>query len=105
MLEFPHFIEYIYLTICIMRQAITTQAAPNLWGLDAPRVWNVELAFQHLSSLGQAHTKRTAQRRLQKLALLPQELSADALRDEQGGALVAAVLGQQLGRALSLIHI
>ena len=101
MLEFPHFIEYIYLTICIMRQAITTQAAPNLWGLDAPRVWNVELAFQHLSSLGQAHTKRTAQRRLQKLALLPQELSADALRDEQGGALVAAVLGQQLGRARS----
>lgn len=54
----------------------------NLLGLDAPKVWDTELAFAHLQAQGQADSKRTAERRLNALGLLPQELNADLLADE-----------------------
>jgi sulfate adenylyltransferase subunit 2 len=38
-------------------------AVNELFGLDSLQVWNTELAFQQLSKLGQAETKRTAERR------------------------------------------
>jgi len=54
----------------------------DLLGLDAPHVWGTELAFAHLQAVGQADTKRTAERRLNALGLLPQELAPDLLLDE-----------------------
>ena len=60
-----------------------TITALDLLGLDAPQVWDTELAYAHLQAQGQADTKRTAERRLHSLGLLPQELAADVLLDEQ----------------------
>ena len=56
----------------------------DLLGLDAQKVWDTELAFDHLQAQGEADTKRTAERRLNALGLLPPELTPDDLLDEQG---------------------
>lgn len=59
------------------------QTATNaLLGLDAGRVWDTEGVFAHLQGAGLADSKRTAERRLQALALLPADLEPDLLRDE-----------------------
>lgn len=57
---------------------------PDLQELDAQRVWNTEEAFQHLQAKGLAESKRTAERRLNELRLLPEELTATSLIDEFG---------------------
>ena len=74
---------------------------PSLLGLDAPNVWTVETAFEHLHAMGLADSKRTAERQLLNLALLPPELSEQTLADEGGRSLVALVLAQQLAQARS----
>ena len=53
-----------------------------LLGLDACQAWDTDLAFQHLQGCGDADTKRTAERRLHALNILPPELTAAALRDD-----------------------
>jgi len=61
-------------------------AAPlqaNLFGLDKPQVWDIELAFSRLHEVGEADSKRTAERRLNSLGLLPQELAPESLLDER----------------------
>jgi len=70
-----------------------------LLGLDAPRIWNTELAFQHLSAQGQADTKRTAERRLHQLGLLPLTLEPADLQDEIARPLITAILDWQLALA------
>ena len=75
--------------------------ATDLLGLDAPQVWNTELAYAHLSAIGQADTKRTAERRLHMLALLPAELTPELLQDELGRQPIPAVLDWEMGRARS----
>ena len=60
-----------------------TDSSVDLLGLDAPQVWDTELAFAHLQAMGEADTKRTAERRLNALGLLPQELTPDLLLDER----------------------
>lgn len=60
-----------------------TNHEPELLGLDAPQVWDTELAFAHLQALGEADTKRTTERRLNTMGLLPQELTPDVLLDER----------------------
>ena len=60
-----------------------TNREPELLGLDAPQVWDTELAFAHLQALGEADTKRTTERRLNTMGLLPQELTPDVLLDER----------------------
>ena len=60
-----------------------TNHEPELLGLDAPHVWDTELAFAHLQALGEADTKRTTERRLNTMGLLPQELTPDLLLDER----------------------
>jgi len=67
----------------MIKQRIATKSNPNSLGLDALRAWDTELAFQHLQAQGEADTKRTAERRLNELGLLPQELSTDRLLDER----------------------
>nr|WP_246264377.1 sulfate adenylyltransferase subunit CysD [Aromatoleum toluvorans] len=59
-----------------------TTSDHSLLGLDAEQVWDTELAYEHLKHTGQADTKRTAERRLQSLGVLPQELTESQLLDE-----------------------
>ncbi|MBB1077136.1 sulfate adenylyltransferase subunit CysD [Rhodoferax sp. 4810] len=74
---------------------------PNLLGLDACTVWSTDLAFAHLHSLGQADTKRTAERRLHELGLLPTALAAEDLRDEFGRPPIQLVVQSELAQARS----
>jgi len=68
-----------------MRIATNNAAGPNdLYGLDGPGVWDTERAFETLKSRGLAGTKRTAERRLHELGLLPPALNLDALRNAAG---------------------
>jgi sulfate adenylyltransferase subunit 2 len=71
----------------------------DLFNLDTPQVWTTELAFQHLQSIGQADTKRTAERRLHELRILPTELNAELLVDELGRKPIFSVLHTQLDSA------
>lgn len=70
-----------------------------LLGLDAPRFWDTDLAFQHLKAQEEADTKRTAERRLHQMELLPPALDPSDLRDEVDRPLVTAILDWQLARA------
>lgn len=60
-----------------------TSVSLDLLGLDAHQVWDTELAFAQLQAQGETDTKRTAERRLNALGLLPQELTPEALLDER----------------------
>jgi sulfate adenylyltransferase subunit 2 len=71
----------------------------NIFGLDAPRIWDTESAFQHLKGLGQAETKRTAERKLRELGILPPALETESLRDESGQPPTTAVLQWEIGEA------
>ena len=64
------------------KKQIATNDDREYRGLDAPQVWDMELAFAHMQALGEANTKRTAERRLNALGLLPQELKSELLLDE-----------------------
>jgi sulfate adenylyltransferase subunit 2 len=61
---------------------IATKSDASLLGLDAPQIWDTELAYSHLKQAGLADTKRTAERRLIALNLLPAALSEENLLDE-----------------------
>jgi sulfate adenylyltransferase subunit 2 len=63
-------------------QTATNPNSDALYGLDDQQIWDTNSAFKHLQSLGQANTKRTAERRLQELKLFPNELNEDSLVDE-----------------------
>jgi len=82
-------------------QTTTKPSSADLLHLDRPGVWDTDTAFQHLQSLGQAESKRTAERRLHELGLLPPELSAEQLRDAQGRPLNAVLLPWSLDKARS----
>lgn len=79
----------------------TPLANPQLLGLDACKVWDTQQAFRHLQSIGQADTKRTAERRLHELTILLPELTADSLVDELGRHPTRLVLAQEMERARS----
>ncbi|MCX7080390.1 MAG: sulfate adenylyltransferase subunit CysD [Pseudomonas sp.] len=72
---------------------------PDFLGLDAPTVWDTQLAFLHLNQLNQADTKRTAERRLHELDLLPPELTAQSLSDESGRQPTPSVLSSDIEKA------
>ena len=65
------------------------------------QAWNTELAFEALQTLGEAGTKRTAERRLHELDLWPNELTSTLLRDELDRPLNLLVLNKQLELARS----
>ena len=79
----------------------TKHLSPDLLGLEALRVWDTEAAFLHLQVLGKADTKRTAERRLQDLALLPDPLTAERLHDELNRPANQVVLQWSLDTARS----
>ncbi len=68
----------------MIKKRFASNMSPDLLGLDASQVWDTELAFAHLQAQGAADTKRTAERRLNALGLLPQELNPGQLLDDQG---------------------
>lgn len=72
---------------------------PDLVGLDAPQVWDTERAFRHLNAAGQADTKRTAERRLHELVILPHELKPESVEDEIGLKPIPAVLNWEIEQA------
>lgn len=60
-------------------QTATNLYSEELHGLNAQQVWDTHSAFEHLRSLGQADSKRSAERRIQELKLLPSELNEASL--------------------------
>ena len=68
----------------------------DLLGLDGPKAWNTELAFQHLVNQGLAGTKRTAERRIHELGLWPAALNLESLRDSFGKSPNLLVLKHQV---------
>jgi sulfate adenylyltransferase subunit 2 len=78
---------------------IASNIKPSLLGLDAARVWDLALAYSQLQSLGQANNKRTAERRVQSLSLLPPEISEASVTDELGRAPNRLVLDWALTQA------
>ena len=72
---------------------------PDLYGLDAHKVWDTKLAFEKLNAAGQTETKRTAERLLHKLAILPPELAVTDLLDECQRPPIPAVLDWQIAEA------
>lgn len=67
-------------------QIATNKAAgrDDLLGLDAPGVWDTQRAFQHLAAHSIAFTKRTTERRLHEIGLLPPKLELEMLRNAEG---------------------
>jgi sulfate adenylyltransferase subunit 2 len=78
-----------------------THPAISVQGLDQPQVWDIDLAHAHLAGDNAAHTRRTTERRLHELKLLPAELNADNLRDEQGRVPRTVVLNWALEKMRS----
>lgn len=74
---------------------------PKLLGLDTPSVWDTRRASQHLHSIGQAETRRTTERRLHELGILPAELKPENLKDELGRSPTSAVLNWEIEQARS----
>jgi sulfate adenylyltransferase subunit 2 len=81
--------------------ASQTRPATSAQGLDAPRVWDIDLAHAHLAGDNALHTRRTTERRLHELELLPAELNAETLRDEYGRAPRTLVLNWALEKLRS----
>ena len=82
-------------------QTATNRDAVEILGLDGDRVWDTDTAFQHLQSLGKADSKRTAERRLHELKILPPELNEESLRDERDRPPNQVVLHWAISKARS----
>jgi sulfate adenylyltransferase subunit 2 len=68
----------------------------ELYGLNAFQVWDTQIAFEQLCEAGQAETKRTAERILHKLNILPTDLTPELLRDELGRPTIPAVVTHRI---------
>ncbi len=82
-------------------QIATSGASGAMLGLDAKQVWDTDQAFAHLRARGMADSKRTAERRLHEIGILPPELGAETLRDELDRPLNHLVLDWAVERARS----
>lgn len=78
-----------------------TQPDRPLFNLDAAQPWDTESAYLQLQKMGAADSKRTAERLLHKLELLPIALDADSLRDEHGQPPIPAVLAWEMAQSRS----
>lgn len=72
---------------------------PDLMGLDAPKVWDTELAFKHLYALRKANTKRSVERLLHEMKILPEGLKPGSLSDEFARQTNQLLLNWALGKA------
>src|SRR5436190_15865866 len=71
----------------------------RLLGLDRPAVWTVELAHAQLRACGEANTRRTAERVLHRLGLMPPPLDVARIRNEEGVAPTPSVLNWLVAQA------
>jgi sulfate adenylyltransferase subunit 2 len=76
-----------------------TATNDDLMGLGASRVWDTEQAFRHLQAAGDAESKRTAERRLHDLGILPEAVDVDGVTDEHGRPCRRMVLAWDVERA------
>ncbi len=83
----------------MVNSARATQPDATLCGLDAAGVWDTASAFAQLQRLGEADSKRTAERRLHDLGLAPPALSAGDLRDEFNRPPTRSVLDWDISQA------
>jgi sulfate adenylyltransferase subunit 2 len=81
------------------KKLTATNSKDDLQGLDALQVWDTERAFEHLQAAGAADSRRTAERRLHALGLLPELLKGDGLVDELGQPLNRLVLNWAMAQA------
>jgi sulfate adenylyltransferase subunit 2 len=85
-----------------MQMQIATPNAlerPDLYGLDGPGAWDTHRAFETLRAQGLVATKRTTERRLHELGLLPPLLNIDALRDSSNRPANRLIAAQALEMA------
>jgi sulfate adenylyltransferase subunit 2 len=73
--------------------------AKGLQGLDASQVWDTETAVRRLRNDGAVDGKRTGERRLHALGILPAELTPGDLRDELDRPANRLVLDWAIDRA------
>lgn len=78
---------------------IATVNPQNLLGLDSEHAWDTDLAFEHLKAIKQSDTKRTAERRIKALGLLPPDISSESLQDEHGQSPNSLVLNWSIDQA------
>ncbi len=78
---------------------MTPPFADDLLGLDAPRAWDTDTAFNHLKARGECDSKRTAERRLRELDVVPAPLEPAHLRNERGDEPTRLLLEWELGEA------
>ena len=71
----------------------------DLLGLDDQSVWSTERAFQHLRKLGLADSKRTAERKLHELKILPENLEVEKILDHEKRKPILNVLNQEIEEA------
>lgn len=83
---------------------IATNPNAALLGLDAARVWDLALAYAHLQRSGEVNNKRTAERRVQSLGILPAEVSETQMADEMGHVPNRVVLCWALAQARKQRH-
>jgi sulfate adenylyltransferase subunit 2 len=77
----------------------------ELLGLDAPRAWDTETAFEHLRALGDCDSKRTAERRIRDLGVIAAPLASGDLRNERGDAPTRLLLDWELEEERSRRHL
>jgi sulfate adenylyltransferase subunit 2 len=75
--------------------------APDLLGLDGNGVWDTERAFLHLKQRGLCESKRTAERRLRDLGVVPESIGESDLTDEFARPLNRLLLDWELEEARS----
>lgn len=68
-------------------------------GLDEPRVWSTDSAFEHLRTVGEVDTKRTAERRMNDYGLWPKLLEPEELVDDLGQPTNALLVPWAIDRA------
>ena len=71
----------------------------TLSGFEDTAVWDTERAFALLQKMGRADTKRTAERRLHELKLIPPALDENGLEDELGRKVNHLLLNWAVQRA------
>lgn len=79
-------------------QITTKPINPDLLGLDSEQVWNISIAHAHLERAGHADSKRTIERRLHALGILPLEMHQNNL-EAQGYRINHLVLAWALNQS------
>lgn len=75
--------------------------AVDIFGLDAPRVWDANSTFQHFQALGKKDSKHKSERQLHEFKLLPPELKVETIQDDRKRPANQVMLNWALDKAIS----